>query len=565
MSRNFSLLGRDDMRRRSKFRQLIGILMVLLFIIAPNDCIRASDKIKVAFYEYYPYYYLNEQLQPSGYYHDLMNLIANDLNLDYEYVDVPINQALDKLKNKEIDLLFGISSTPKRQEEYLFSKYYININRVGLFTNHNIRYGDLEALNGMTIGFIENEQNYQRLLNMLEGKNINVNLKIVDSYESTLNLFRHHQVDAILYSAEYTDLDKKYRNIFEFSTGSFYIVTNKENKELMTKIDSYFEQYDSLPNNPIHKLYESYFNLYKQKSDLFILIITILILIILTFGLKLMLDQMKIKKNRQKILNDLEQNKFLLYYQPIINPNTNRIVGCETLLRYQSGVKIQTPYFFLKQIEESNMMYEVTMWVLRKAIEDYDTITSSNDNLENNFYLSINVSFKELQDARFLTDLEELIKVTNANPQQFCLEIVERFQLSDVEKIQDIILKLKKIGFKIAIDDFGAQYSNFDVLEMIDYDMIKLDKYFIVDIESSFRKREIMKCMSNITKENKTIMVIEGVESYAQVEMIRTFDNDTMYIQGYYYSKPVPLDKVITLKIKSEILNNKSKNSVIKG
>ena len=83
MSRNFSLLGRDDMRRRSKFRQLIGILMVLLFIIAPNDCIRASDKIKVAFYEYYPYYYLNEQLQPSGYYHDLMNLIANDLNLDY--------------------------------------------------------------------------------------------------------------------------------------------------------------------------------------------------------------------------------------------------------------------------------------------------------------------------------------------------------------------------------------------------------------------------------------------------------------------------------------------------
>ena len=100
---------------------------------------------------------------------------------------------------------------------------------------------------------------------------------------------------------------------------------------------------------------------------------------------------------------------------------------------------------------------------------------------------------------------------------------------------------------------------------MIDYDMIKLDKYFIDDIESSFRKREIMKCMSNITKENKTIMVIEGVESYAQVEMIRTFDNDTMYIQGYYYSKPVPLDKVITLKIKSEILNNKSKNSVIKG
>ncbi|MTK62936.1 EAL domain-containing protein, partial [Turicibacter sanguinis] len=296
-----------------------------------------------------------------------------------------------------------------------------------------------------------------------------------------------------------------------------------------------------------------------------ILIITVLVLIILTFGLKQMLNQMEIKKNRQKILNDLEQNKFLLYYQPIVNPNTNRIVGCETLLRYQSGVKIQTPYFFLKQIEESNMMYEVTMWVLRKAIEDYDTITLSNDNLENNFYLSINVSFKELQDARFLTDLEELIKVTNANPQQFCLEIVERFQLSDVEQIQDIILKLKKIGFKIAIDDFGVQYSNFDVLEMIDYDIIKLDKYFIDDIESSFRKREIMKCMSNITKENKTIMVIEGVESYAQVEMIRTFDNDTMYIQGYYYSKPVPLDKVITLKIKSEILNNKSKNSVIKG
>lgn len=541
------------------FKRLIYILLGLFFIWTPTVAKgvesehESKDNVIVGFYEYSPYYYINDKSEPAGYYHDLMELISNELDIEYEYVYLTVDECLEKLNNKEIDLLFGISLTPERQEVYTFSKYYIGIDTTAVFTNHPIEYGNLKALDGMTIGAIKNDRNYQQFFEFLSREEIEVNTKIVDSYKSTKKLLIDNEVDAILYSSQDDELQNNYLAIYEFSSGSSYIVTHRNNEELMESINSFFGQFAFEKNNPIKNLYSSYFNEYKRISELFICISIILILGILTFSFKKILGYQEMTKKRRKILRRLEQNKYLLYYQPIVNPHLNTIMGFESLLRYDNGSKILSPVYFLKEIEEARMMYDVSIWILKQIAIDYEQIKGVNPDLNEDFYISLNVSFEELQDRRFMNDVKNIISSTNLRPRQICFEIVERFRLEDTKKIQEIILELKQMGFKIAIDDFGIQYSNFDILDIVDYDVIKLDKYFIDEIETSFIKNEIVKCMSNIVKYKGKVMVIEGVESNLQVEMIKELYNDAMYIQGYYYSKPIALEDIKMLKIKSKL------------
>lgn len=540
-------------------KRLIYILLGLFFIWTPTVAKgvesehESKDNVIVGFYEYSPYYYINDKSEPAGYYHDLMELISNELDIEYEYVYLTVDECLEKLNNKEIDLLFGISLTPERQEVYTFSKYYIGIDTTAVFTNHPIEYGNLKALDGMTIGAIKNDRNYQQFFEFLSREEIEVNTKIVDSYKSTKKLLIDNEVDAILYSSQDDELQNNYLAIYEFSSGSSYIVTHRNNEELMESINSFFGQFAFEKNNPIKNLYSSYFNEYKRISELFICISIILILGILTFSFKKILGYQEMTKKRRKILRRLEQNKYLLYYQPIVNPHLNTIMGFESLLRYDNGSKILSPVYFLKEIEEARMMYDVSIWILKQIAIDYEQIKGVNPDLNEDFYISLNVSFEELQDRRFMNDVKNIISSTNLRPRQICFEIVERFRLEDTKKIQEIILELKQMGFKIAIDDFGIQYSNFDILDIVDYDVIKLDKYFIDEIETSFIKNEIVKCMSNIVKYKGKVMVIEGVESNLQVEMIKELYNDAMYIQGYYYSKPIALEDIKMLKIKSKL------------
>lgn len=540
-------------------KRLIYILLGLFFIWTPTVAKgvesehESKDNVIVGFYEYSPYYYINDKSEPAGYYHDLMELISNELDIEYEYVYLTVDECLEKLNNKEIDLLFGISLTPERQEVYTFSKYYIGIDTTAVFTNHPIEYGNLKALDGMTIGAIKNDRNYQQFFEFLSREEIEVNTKIVDSYKSTKKLLIDNEVDAILYSSQDDELQNNYLAIYEFSSGSSYIVTHRNNEELMESINSFFGQFAFEKNNPIKNLYSSYFNEYKRISELFICISIILILGILTFSFKKILGYQEMTKKRRKILRRLEQNKYLLYYQPIVNPHLNTIMGFESLLRYNNGSKILSPVYFLKEIEEARMMYDVSIWILKQIAIDYEQIKGVNPDLNEDFYISLNVSFEELQDRRFMNDVKNIISSTNLRPRQICFEIVERFRLEDTKKIQEIILELKQMGFKIAIDDFGIQYSNFDILDIVDYDVIKLDKYFIDEIETLFIKNEILKCMSNIVKYKGKVMVIEGVESNLQVEMIKELYNDAMYIQGYYYSKPIALEDIKMLKIKSKL------------
>ncbi|MDU5491417.1 MAG: EAL domain-containing protein [Clostridium perfringens] len=248
-----------------------------------------------------------------------------------------------------------------------------------------------------------------------------------------------------------------------------------------------------------------------------------------------------LRKNQKNILNDLNKGNFILYYQPIVDPKKNLIVGFEALLRLKRNGQILTPYYFLKDIEKSNMMSEVSLLSFNKVISDYKVISNYSNLKNKKMYISFNLSFKEIEDSNFLNKLIEISVNNNMTNNSICLEIIEKFSLEDIDKIKKSLEILRLHGFLIAIDDFGVEYSNLDLLDKIDYDIIKLDKYFIDNINSKTNKK-IIDFLSQICKVYNKTIVFEGIEEKYQFDIIKSFSYEKTYIQGYYFSKPLDIE-----------------------
>lgn len=533
------------------FLIIITVLgMIIKFDSKKINCDRKT--IKVGFYEYYPYYYLNKNSIPDGYYNELLEVISNKLNLNYEYVDCNITNALQKLKSGEIDLVFGISKTTDREKEYEFTDHYINNDNFAIYTNKNIKSGDLKALNGLKMGYLKGEENNEWILRFLNNKGINVNIKNVSNYLQDKEYLYNNKVDFVV---ENTRSNLNYENknikkIFEFSSGPVYIVSRKDNKKLIERIDSVLGDLEENEEQKDVNLYSKYFNEYLDKLKNEKLLIVIFLMIILAFIYKKRKDKIFAIRAKRKIRCYMKNDKYILYYQPIVDPKTNKVKGFESLLRLNKDGKILSPYSFIKEIEDNNMSLEVSLWLLKKIIADYRIIKDYKLVKGSNFYISLNVSFKEIENPKFLRALMKIAKDYKIYDCNICLEIVEKFCMEDIGIIQSAIRIIKEYGFSIAIDDFGVEYSNLDLLNKIDSDIVKLDKYFADNLDKSIINKKTVEFISEICRISNRTIVFEGVEEKYQVDIVKAFPYEKIYIQGYFYSKPVDIETLKDFEVK---------------
>ena len=524
--------------------------MIIKFNSKKISCDRKT--IKVGFYEYYPYYYLNKNSIPDGYYNELLEVISNKLNLNYEYVDCNITNALQKLKSGEIDLVFGISKTPDREKEYEFTDHYINNDNFAIYTNKNIKSGDLKALNGLKMGYLKGEENNEWILRFLNNKGINVNIKNVSNYLQDKEYLYNNKVDFVVGNTR-SNLNyenKNIKKIFEFSSGPVYIVSRKDNKKLIERIDSVLGDLEENEEQKDVNLYSKYFNEYLDKLKNEKLLIVIFLMIILAFIYKKRKDKIFAIRAKRKIRCYMKNDKYILYYQPIVDPKTNKVKGFESLLRLNKDGKILSPYSFIKEIEDNNMSLEVSLWLLKKIIADYRIIKDYKLVKGSNFYISLNVSFKEIENPKFLRALMKIAKDYKIYDCNICLEIVEKFGMEDIGIIQSAIRIIKEYGFSIAIDDFGVEYSNLDLLNKIDSDIVKLDKYFADNLDKSIINKKTVEFISEICRISNRTIVFEGVEEKYQVDIVKAFPYEKIYIQGYFYSKPVDIETLKDFEVK---------------
>ncbi|EOU1991627.1 EAL domain-containing protein [Clostridium perfringens] len=533
------------MKKSKRFIMIILFFLVFIMLCLCYGSIINKEKrktlLKIGFYDDYPHFYINHKANVCGYYKDITENLAKKLNFKVEYVNGNVPDLLKELKNGEIDLVFGINKLPAREESFKFTNKSINDELNFIYTNKNIKYGDLEALNGMKMGYIEGELDNEWILDYLKKRNINVELVNGSSYKAVKTLLIHNKVDFIVDNPD-SDIKNKGKNIkevFEFSSGEKYIVANKNNKELIKKIDGALSTINLnayLGNNPYFKKIDNFIIDTTNKN----VVILILFIICIIMFKKVKKRIVKIFK-KKKIYNDLKKDNYTLYYQPIVDFKHNRVRSVEALLRLRKDGKLLTPYHFMKGIEDANMMKEITLWVLKRVIKDYNIIRCYDNINEKDFYISLNVSFNEIKDREFL---KKIVKIVNNNKiikNSICLEIIEKFGVEEIEKIQENIKFLQDNGILIAIDDFGVEYSNLDLLKKIDSNIIKLDKFFADGINDSEISLKVIDFILDICRLSDKSIVIEGIEEKEQVDIIKTFLYEKIYIQGYYFSKPLDI------------------------
>ena len=192
------------------------------------------------------------------------------------------------------------------------------------------------------------------------------------------------------------------------------------------------------------------------------------------------------------------------------------------------------------------MLFDISLWIIKKVIKDYDKIKNYQCVSGKEFYISLNLSLNEIENEAFVKKAIQILYKSNLEPNKICLEIIERVKMNDLDKINKNIDLLKGAGFKIAIDDFGVEYSNLDVLQKLDIDIIKIDKNFVDGIGKDIIRNEIVLFISKIARNTNKYVVLEGVEEVEQESAIKKIENDLLYVQGYYYN----ISLFITLETK---------------
>ena len=244
-------------------------------------------------------------------------------------------------------------------------------------------------------------------------------------------------------------------------------------------------------------------------------------------------------KNRL-IKKALQENLFVLYYQPKINLHTKKVDSIEALIRIKDGENLIYPEEFIADAEKSGDIFDIDRWVFNQVIEDSRYISMMT---QDDISIALNVSATHFTQDSFLENLEDIFDLTTDFISNFELEFTEYSLIENKEDALSKMQKLKEKGFKIAIDDFGTGYSSFVYLKDFPIDSIKIDKSFIDDLEIDEKTSKIVESILFLAKKLDLKVVAEGVEKVNQVQWL--FDHGCDEIQGYYYSKAVSIDKLV--------------------
>lgn len=242
-----------------------------------------------------------------------------------------------------------------------------------------------------------------------------------------------------------------------------------------------------------------------------------------------------IRRKNNLIKRDIKDafinKKLYTVYQPQISSLDNKIKGYETLIRWEHEILGSIPASdIVKTLEEIDSIKDLDLYVFESTCEFQSRLIQNNIQLQ----CSVNISINTLKHRGVGSNLYKTSKKYNLKPENITLEILENVDLEiSVTAINEII-KLKKYGFKIAIDDFGKGYSSINRLLKIPFNQIKIPKDFISDIPNN-KYIAIINSISNFAKSLGAELVIEGVESKEYYDFFKLLDFDV--IQGFYFSK----------------------------
>ncbi len=237
----------------------------------------------------------------------------------------------------------------------------------------------------------------------------------------------------------------------------------------------------------------------------------------------------------------LERNELRVFYQPVVDLATGRMVGAEALVRWESPTRGRVPPgVFIPVAEESDLILSVGEWVLRTAAHD---IALHLAHLPADFELHVNMSARELIQSDFACTLEQALATSGLPARVLTLELTESMLLDDSDATLQRIAAIRALGVKIAIDDFGTGYSSLAYLSRLRFDCIKIDQSFVGQLPASESDKAIVTAVLRIAQGFGVKVVAEGVEEQAQAQLLHELGCE--HAQGYLFERPVPLAQML--------------------
>ncbi|WP_332941956.1 EAL domain-containing protein [Clostridioides difficile] len=247
------------------------------------------------------------------------------------------------------------------------------------------------------------------------------------------------------------------------------------------------------------------------------------------------------------ILDDIKialvKNQFEVYYQLKFSLVNGEMIGSEALIRWNHPEHgFISPAVFIPIAEKSKLILKIGRFVFEKVCTDLSEWKKQGKKI---VPVSVNLSRVELYQPDIVKFINKTIQMYNLSSDLIEIEITETVAINELNILKNVLNELRKYGFSISMDDFGTGYSSISCLRDMPIDILKLDKSFLDGIEHDERSRNIAKSIVSLAKSLDLVVIIEGVESKEQAELMKQFGCDL--VQGFYFARPMPAKNFLDL------------------
>ena len=231
----------------------------------------------------------------------------------------------------------------------------------------------------------------------------------------------------------------------------------------------------------------------------------------------------------------MQNNQFVLHYQPQMALRGNRIVGVESLLRWQHPVRgMVPPVQFIPLLEDMGLIHEVGNWVLQEACRQATVWAKAGMPLR----VAVNLSPRQFMGTELFGLIQSAVEAHQTPAHLVELEITESLAMQDPDRAIELLTQLRAAGHKVAIDDFGIGHSSLEYLLRFPIDTIKIDRAFVMRVTETETDRAVIRAITAIAQSLQLTTVSEGVETQRQCDFMEALGASE--IQGYFISRPLP-------------------------